>query len=144
VVIGPDGKATPASLEKVLAAISGGPHSPGHGGRIDAAYFQNVSFEVMEAYAQKKLKESNPEYKEYDKKRKSYGLLDNNCATFAEDVVTQDKDVDQPGINIHSPVNTVEEYQEEGNAKVTYDPKAKAGSRLAIGEFDEADAKVKK
>jgi hypothetical protein len=141
VVIGADGKATPASLEKVLAELSA---KSGKKGRIDAAYFQNVNFEVMEAYAQKKLKESNPEYKEYDKKRAPYTLTGNNCATFAEDVVTQDKDVDKPGIWVHSPVNTVSEYQDEGNAKVTYDPAAKAGSRLAIGEFDEADAKVKK
>ncbi|KAB2908326.1 MAG: hypothetical protein F9K40_04430 [Kofleriaceae bacterium] len=141
VVIGEDGKATPASLEKVLASISS---NSGKKGRIDAAYFQNVNYEVMEAYAQKKLKESNPEYKEYDKKRAPYTLTGNNCATFAEDVVTQDKDVDKPSIWMHSPVNTVSEYQDEGNAKVTYDPAAKAGSRLDIGEFDEADAKVKK
>lgn len=141
VVIGADGKATPASLEKVLAELSS---KSGKKGRIDAAYFQNVNFEVMEAYAQQKLKESNPEYKEYDKKRDPYTLTGNNCATFAEDVVTQDKDVDKPSIWVHSPVNTVSEYQDEGNAKVTYDPSAKAGSRLSIGEFDEADAKVKK
>ena len=35
-------------------------------------------------------------------------------------------------------------FIDEGNAKVAYDPAAKAGSRLSIGEFDEADAKVKK
>jgi hypothetical protein len=141
VVIGADGKATPASLEKCLATIS---TKSGKKGRIDAAYFQNVNFEVMEAYAQAKLKESNPEYKEYDKKRAPYTLTGNNCATFAENVITQDKDVDKPSIWMHSPVNTVSEYQQEGNAKVTYDPAAKAGDRLDIGEFDEADAKVKK
>ncbi len=141
VIIGPDGKATPASLETCLATISA---KSGKKGRIDAAYFQNVNFEVMEAYAQSKLKESNPEYKEYDKKRAPYTLSGNNCATFAENVITQDKDVDKPSIWMHSPVNTVSEYQDEGNAKVSYDPDAKAGSRLSIGEFDESDAKVKK
>jgi hypothetical protein len=44
----------------------------------------------MEAYAQQKLKVSNPEYKDYDKKRDPYSLTGNNCATFAEVVVTQD------------------------------------------------------
>lgn len=141
VVIGKDGKATPESLEKTLAAIS---KQSGQGGKIDAAYFQNVNYEVMEAYAQAKLKESNPGNKDYKKDRAPYTLTGNNCATFAEDVITQDKDVDKPGINFHSPINTVSEYQEEGNAKVGYDPAAKAGSRLSIGEFDEADAKVKK
>ena len=97
----------------------------------------------MEAYAQAKLKESNPGNPDYDKKRAPYTLSDNNCATFAEDVITQDKDVDKPGIMLHSPINTVEEYQEEGNAKVAYDPKAKKGARLEIGEWDEADAKRK-
>jgi hypothetical protein len=49
-----------------------------------------------------------------------------------------------PSIWVQSPVNTVSEYQDEGNAQVTYDPAAKSGSRLSIGEFDESDAKVKK
>lgn len=139
VIIGPDGKATPASLEAVLAKISA---QSGQHGRIDAAYFQNVNFQVMEAYAQAKLKESNPEFKkDYKKDRDPYTLTGNNCATFAEDVVTQDKDVDKPSIWVHSPINTVDEYQAEGNATVAYDPKAKAGERLAIGAFDEADAK---
>jgi hypothetical protein len=141
VIIGKDGKATPESLEKTLAAIS---KQSGQGGKIDAAYFQNVNYEVMEAYAQAKLKESNPGNKDYNKERAPYTLTGNNCATFAADVITQDKDVDKPGINFNSPINTVSEYQEEGNAKVGYDPSAKAGSRLSIGEFDESDAKVKK
>jgi hypothetical protein len=141
VIIGKDGKATPESLEKTLAAIS---KQSGQGGKIDAAYFQNVNYEVMEAYAQAKLKESNPGNKDYNKERAPYTLTGNNCATFAADVITQDKDVDKPGINFNSPINTVSEYQEEGNAKVGYDPAAKAGSRLSIGEFDESDAKVKK
>jgi hypothetical protein len=138
-VIGEDGKATQASLANILARISS---QSGQGGKIDAAYFQNVNFKVMEAYAQAKLKESNPG-PAYDKKRDPYTLSGNNCATFAEDVITQDKDVDKPGVMFPSPVNTVSEYQEEGNAKVTYDPKAKKGERLDIGEWDEEDAKVK-
>lgn len=140
VVIGKDGKATPESLEKTLAAIS---KQSGQGGKIDAAYFQNVNYEVMEAYAQAKLKESNPGNKDYKKDRAPYTLTGNNCATFAADVITQDKDVDKPGITFNSPINTVGEYQEEGNAKVGYDPSLDKGKRLSIGEFDEADAKVK-
>jgi len=139
VTIGADGKATPQSLEKLLTHIS---KTSGQGGKIDAAYFINVDFDVMDAYARKKLKESNPEYKEYDKKRKSYDLLNNNCGTFAEAVVTQDKSVDKPSIYDTSPTNIVEEYQEEGNARVTFDPKKKK-DKLAIGKSDEDDAKVK-
>lgn len=62
--------------------------------------------------------------------------------SFAEGVVTQNKNVDKPNIKMHSPINTVDEYQEEGNAQVTYDPKAKKGERLHVGEFDESDSKV--
>lgn len=64
VVMGKDGKPTAASLKKVMAAIS---KNSGHGGRIEGAYVKG-DFDVMNKYAQKKLKESNPEYNEYDRK----------------------------------------------------------------------------
>ena len=35
--------------------------------------------------------------------------ITNNCTTFAEDVITQDPQVEKPWILIHTPVNTVEE-----------------------------------
>lgn len=140
VKIGTDGRATQESLEKLLSHIS---KTSGQGGRVDAAYFINVDFEAMDSYAKKKLKETNPEYKEYDKNRKPYDLTNNNCGTFAEDVITQDKTVDKPSIYVKSPTNIVEEYQEEGNAKVTYDP-AKKKDKLTIGTGDEDDAKIKK
>lgn len=142
VIIGEDGRATPASLEKALARISA---KSGQGGRIEAAYFQNVDYAAMQAHAQRRLEESNPELKKrYRKDRAPYDLQNNNCATFAEEVITRDQRVDQPSIAIHSPINTVSEYEEEGNARVTYDPRAKQGERLTIGEWDEADAKVQR
>lgn len=52
--------------------------------------------------------------------RKQYNIFTNNCATFAEDVITQDESVERPTIFLHTPNKTVEEYQESGNARVFY------------------------
>ncbi len=76
-----------------------------------------------------------------DPVRKKYSIISNNCATFAEDVITQDKSVDKPSIIINSPVNIVNEYQEEGNARVKYKAKTQT---TTIGTGNEKDAKVKK
>jgi len=138
VVIGADGKPTVESLNKVLEQIS---KKSGQGGRIDGAYIKSDQFSAMDAYAKKKMAENaNP-------KRTEYGLTDNNCGTFAADVVNQDKTVDAPSLSNPTPTNIVDEYQEEGNAKVTFtpanknDPKSK--SKTTIGKGDESDAKVK-
>ena len=131
VVIGKDGKPTLKSLNKVLRQIS---KKSGHGGRIDGAYIISDKFKEMNDYAKSKLKEnSNPD-------RKPYSLFDNNCGTFAADVINQDETVDQPWIVNPAPKNIVDEYQEEGNAKVTYDPKK---NTTTIGKGDESDAKKK-
>lgn len=45
-------------------------------------YYLNLS---LNKYALKKLKETNPKYKEYDKGRVPYDLYSNNCGTFAEE-----------------------------------------------------------
>ena len=84
--------------------------------------------------AQSKLKEnSNPD-------RRRYSLFRNNCGTFAADCINQDETVDQPLIINPTPTNIVDEYQEEGNARVQYDPKKKT---TTIGTGDEKDAKKK-
>ena len=64
--------------------------------------------------------------------------MDNNCGTFAEDVILQDPYVDKPWIVNTTPINIVDEYQEEGNAIVTYDPKT---NKTTLGKGDESDAK---
>jgi RHS repeat-associated protein len=129
VVIGKDGKPTVASLNKVLGEIS---KKSGQGGQIDGAYVISDKFKEMNDYAKEKKDENS------DSDRKSYSLLSNNCGTFAADVINQDPCVDQPSLTNCAPSNIVEEYQEEGNAKVTYDPKAKS---TTIGKGDETDAK---
>ena len=59
----------------------------GHGGRIEGAYIDSDRFNEMKDYAEsKKFENSNPE-------RKEYSLRNNNCGTFAADVLKQDPEV---------------------------------------------------
>ncbi len=122
VVIGEDGKPTQESLNKVLGRIS---EKAGQGGAIEGAYVEG-DFTKMNDYAQEKLKESNPQYKEYDKDRKPYSLTGNNCGTFGCDVLKQDSDAKKkaPWIFNPTPNNIAEEYQDNFPA-VNYNPKTK-------------------
>jgi len=86
----------------------------------------------MNNYAKGKMKENS------DTKRKKYTLTGNNCGTFAADVINQDSTVDQPSIYNPKPINIVDEYQEEGNATVNYNPTT---NKTTIGKGDESDAK---
>ncbi len=131
VVIGKDGKPTSESLNKVMKQLS---NKSGHGGDIEGAYVISDKFKEMNDYAKSKMAENS------DPNRKEYSITGNNCATFAEDVITQDKSVDKPSSVINSPVNIVDEYQEEGNAKVQYQAKTQT---TKVGTGDENDAKVK-
>ena len=132
VVIGKDGKPTLESLNKVLGQIS---KRSGQGGRIDGAYIVSDEFDAMNDFAKSKLEENN------DADRETYSLLNNNCGTFAADCVNQDGKVDRPSIINPTPTNIVDEYQEEGNAKVTYDPN---NNTTTVGKGNEKDAKNKK
>ena len=76
------------------------------------------------------------------KRRKKYSIINNNCATFAEDVITQDKSVDKPFTIIKSPVNIVSEYQDKGNARVQYKAKTQTTTIEEGDENDENDAKI--
>jgi len=125
------GQPTIESLNKVLKQLS---TKAGHGGRIRGAYVKSEKIEEMTSYAEKKFKERN------DPDRESYSLTSNNCGTFARDVIAQDENVDNPRIFNPTPINIVDEYIEEGNAEVLYNPKKNA---TTIGEGDEKDAKKK-
>ena len=117
VKIGPDGKPTADSLKNVLAVLS---RSAGQGGRIDGAYIPSDKFKEMNDYARKRLAENkNPN-------RETYGLLTNNCGTFASDTVRADPSVSRPLILNPTPINIVSEYQEEGYKKIEYIPPAPA------------------
>ena len=137
VTIGKDGKPTINSLNKVLGELS---KKAGQGGRIDGAYIISDEFEKMNDYANSKFMESNPSdgNTAYNKNRKPYSILRHNCGTFAADVINQDESVDAPCIINPTPVNIVDEYQEEGNAAVKYDPN---NNKTTIGKGDESDAK---
>jgi len=115
VTIGKDGMPTQKSLNKVMKQIS---DKAGHGGRIEGAYIKSDKFKKMNDYAKGKMKEnSNPN-------RKEYNFMNNNCGTFAVDVVKQDKEAtkDAPSIIDPRPNSIVNEYQDE-YPRVHYDPK---------------------
>jgi len=135
VVIDPEtGKPTKESLNKVLGQIS---EKSGHGGRIQGAYVEG-DFDKMNDYAQEKLKESNPQYKEYDKDRAPYKLSGNNCGTFGCDVIKQDPEAakNAPWIWIPTPDNIGEEYQ-DNFPSVNYDPETNSTSGDLYKKEDE-------
>ena len=109
-----EGRPTLESLNKVLKYIS---RKSGDNGDIEGAYIKSNAFDIMMKYAEDVRAEAN------NPDRKPYNILKNNCATFAEDVIGQDESIEKPTIFIHTPVNTVEAYQENGNARVFYDSK---------------------
>jgi len=137
VKMGSDGKPTNESLNKVMGQIS---KKSGQGGEIRGAYIVSDKTEQMNKYAEQKLNESNPGNPDYNKDRESYDVKSNNCGTFAADVINQDESVDQPTIVNPTPNNIVDEYIEEGNAEVKYDPKS---NTTTVGKGDEEDAKKK-
>jgi len=114
VEIGPDGKPTDKSLNKVLGQIS---KKSGHGGRIEGAYVKSNDFDAMNDFAQKLLSQNS------DPDRKPYSITSNNCGTFGCDVLNQDPDVaaNSPSIFDPRPNSIIEEYQDVFD-KVSYDP----------------------
>ncbi len=132
VVFGVDGFPTNESLNRVLEEISS---KSGSGGPIRAAYIVTDEIQKMLDYAKGKVKENS------DINRKPYSVPSNNCGTFAADCVNQDPTVDKPRILNPTPNNIVDEYIEEGNREIRYNPKTKT---TTVGEGDEGDAKIKK
>ena len=115
VKMGQDKKPTFESLNKTLSVIS---EQAGHGGRIEGAYIESDKFKEMKTYAESKIAEnSNP-------KRKEYSLRNNNCGTFAADVLKQDPSVKDkaPVIIDPRPNSIVKEYQDNFKS-LNYDPK---------------------
>lgn len=75
--------------------------------RLEGAYVRSNNFKVMNDYAKGKLAENNK------KNRTPYSILTNNCGTFADDVIKQDKNVDTPTLLDPRPVSMIGEYQSE-------------------------------
>lgn len=102
--IGEDGKPTKESLNNVLKYIS---HVAGHGGPIEGAYVESEEFDAMNNYAQSRMDENT------DIKREEYNILNNNCSTFAEDVLKQDRDVEDkiPLSKLNIPNGIVKKWQ---------------------------------
>ncbi len=112
IIMGSDGRPTPASLNNALQVIS---KSSGKSQEVEGAYITSDKFKEMNNYAKGKLKENN------DPKRKPYSITGNNCGTFAADVVNQDKDLDSPTIVDPRPVSIVGEFQ-DNFTPVHFDP----------------------
>lgn len=122
VQIDADGKASAASLSEVLKVLS---HSSGKDGRIRAAYFVRMNYDEMVATA--------------NQAPGVYDVASNNCGHFVERVILAGHpQIDKPLVVNFVPNNFVDEYIEEGNAELLYNP---ANNTLTIGPSDEADAK---
>ncbi|MFS3060178.1 RHS repeat-associated core domain-containing protein [Bacteroides uniformis] len=115
VKIGQDKKPTLESLNKTLSIIS---EQAGHAGRIEGAYIESDKFKEMKNYAESKIAENA------NSKRKEYSLRNNNCGTFAADVLKQDPSVKDkaPVIIDPRPNSIVKEYQDSFKS-LNYDPK---------------------
>ena len=115
VKIGQDKKPTLESLNKTLSIIS---EQAGHAGRIEGAYIESDKFKEMKNYAESKIAENA------NSKRKEYSLRNNNCGTFAADVLKQDPSVKDkaPVIIDPRPNSIVKEYQDNFKS-LNYDPK---------------------
>ena len=115
VKIGQDKKPTLESLNKTLSIIS---EQAGHAGRIEGAYIESDKFKEMKNYAESKRAENA------NSKRKEYSLRNNNCGTFAADVLKQDPSVKDkaPVIIDPRPNSIVKEYQDNFKS-LNYDPK---------------------
>ena len=103
VILDKDNNPTPKSLNKVLDEIS---KKSGQGGRIEGAYVKSDEFDAMKDYAEQQMKENN------NPERESYSLINNNCATFAAEVLSQDPEVDKqaPTIKSPRPVTLIKQY----------------------------------
>ena len=115
VKIGQDKKPTLESLNKTLSIIS---EQAGYAGRIEGAYIESDKFKEMKNYAESKIAENA------NSKRKEYSLRNNNCGTFAADVLKQDPSVKDkaPVIIDPRPNSIVKEYQDNFKS-LNYDPK---------------------
>ena len=137
VKIGKDGKPTEESLNKVLGQIS---KKSGQGTRLEGAYVESDDFDVMNNYATDKVKEKD------DPKRKSYNLANNNCGTFACDVLNQDPDVksQSPSTSDPRPNSIIEEYQGT-YGRIEYNPKT-GGTKETVDKsrYQEVLDRVKK
>ena len=113
--MGEGGKPTTKSLNKVLSKIS---KLSGKSGRIKGAYIKSDDFDAMKDYAEGIMKKNN------NSDRKPYNIFNNNCGTFACDVLNQDTDINKesPGIIDPRPNSIIDEYRDEFD-KVDYNSK---------------------
>jgi hypothetical protein len=117
------GKPTDSSLKKLMSAVS---KKAGHGTRVEGTYVKNDKFKEMNAYAANRMNKNS------DETRESYDITDNNCGTFAQDVL-EAGEVDTPWMIDPRPNSYIEELQSEFENRVSYEP---AGQKLEMNNDD--------
>ena len=110
-----NGRPTTESLNKVLKVIS---DKSGKGGAVSGAYIESNDFDVMKTFAQDLYEQRN------DPNREPYSIFENNCGTFACDVLNQDPEVAKktPYIVDPRPNSIIDEYRDKFD-KVDYNSK---------------------
>lgn len=78
VVMGKDGKPTQASLARLYSFVS---ENYGRGSPVKAEYHEKADYEKVVEYAERRRMENE------NKDRQKYGLLTNNCFSFAQEAV---------------------------------------------------------
>ena len=139
------GQPTEESLKHLMSRLSARMQQQATGNppqRIRAAYFRTMNFGKMNAFAKNWVLKSNRSSPAFDPTRKKYSIRSFNCGHFAETVILRgNPKVDRPWMLIPTPNNFVDEYIEEGNAEITYDPSANAIS-IGWNDANESDAKL--
>jgi RHS repeat-associated protein len=109
------GMPTDKSLANLMDAVS---RIAGQQTRVEGAYVKDDNFRKMANYAEGRVKESK------DPDRKEYGILGNNCGTFAKDVL-EAGGKDTPLMIDPRPNSYIDELQEKFGNRISYDPKTK-------------------
>jgi hypothetical protein len=107
------GQPTEKSMANLLRAVS---KDAGKGTRVEGAYVRDDNFRGMADYAEKRLKANN------DPNRPEYSIMNNNCGTFAQDVLKAGGK-DTPMMIDPRPNSYVGELQSHFENRVSFDPK---------------------
>ena len=112
VQMGKDGMPTEASMKKLLDSVS---RQSGQSGPVEGAYIRSDSYNEMVGYAEGRRQQNQ------DPNREPYGLMCNNCGTFAKDTL-EAGGVDTPSMIDPRPSSYIKELQSASGSRIRYDP----------------------
>jgi hypothetical protein len=113
VKMGPDGKPTKESLDKLMKDVS---RKAGQGGKVEAAYFDTTNQETKNM--NKHALDNKAQNESKDKEASS--LLDNNCGTFVNETL-EAGGVDTPWLLDPRPNSMIDEWQDEADFEFEFD-----------------------